>query len=339
MMQALALQQPGALKCITCPVPEPADDEVLIRTSATTICTSDLGDIRDNPFGLELPRILGHEGAGVIAAVGPKVEGLDVGDRVAAHPVIPCQTCVECRRGLEHLCSNLGHLAADREGTFAEYFCIRADRVRRIPDRLEMAEAALLEPVAVCLEAVQRAQVEPGETVLIAGDGPFGVIMARMIRSMGARALLTGRHEYRLAQATGAIGIQVNKLEDPAAAILEHTDGNGVDAAILAVDSQEALDLCIQSLRPRGRLAVFSVMPKQPSVDMLCILCKELEIVGACNDEDLLDEALRLIVEDELSLGQLVSHRIAFADWQDAFRIASDRSEQAMKVALVFPEA
>lgn len=339
VMQALELQQPGQLEQVERRVPQPALREVLIRTSASTICTSDLGDIRDNPFGIELPRILGHEAAGTVAAVGSEVTEIDVGDRVAAHPVIPCGQCVECRRGLEHLCGRLGHLAVDREGTFAEFFCIPANRVRRIPDELDMAEAALLEPIAVCLEAVQRARVQAGETILIAGDGPFGVIIARMVHRIGVQAVLTGRHEYRLEQATGAIPIQANTIDDPAATIMETTDGHGVDAAILAVDSQAALDLCIGSLRPRGRLAVFAVMPNRPSVDMLRILCRELELVGACNDEDLLDEALDVIVRDELHLGQLVSHRVPFKNWEDAFRIAADRSERAMKVALVFPEA
>lgn len=337
-MQALALERPGQLECVERDVPQPSRGEVLIRTAVSTICTSDLGDIRDNPFGIELPRILGHEAAGVVAALGPGVADLNVGDRVAAHPVIPCGDCVECRRGLGHLCSRLGHLAVDREGTFAEFFCIPANRVRRIPDKVDLAEAALLEPVAVCLEAVNRACIRADATVLIAGDGPFGVIMARMAQRIGARVVLTGRHEYRLEKATGATAINVREIDDPTSIIAQATDDRGVDAAILAVDSQEALDLCIASLRPRGRLAVFSIMPNRPSVDMLRILCKELELVGACNDDDLLDEALDLIVGDALQLGQLVSHRVAFQNWQHAFKIASDQPERAMKVALVFPE-
>lgn len=339
MMQALELQRPGELQCVEHPVPSPGGGEVLVRTVATTICTSDLGDIRENPFGIALPRILGHEAAGVVAEVGAGVTALAVGDRVAVHPVIPCGACIECGRGLGHLCARLGHLGVDRGGSFAEFFCIPATRVRRTPETLDMAEAALLEPVSVCLEAVQRSRVQAGESVLIAGDGPFGVMMARLVRRIGAEAVMTGRHAYRMQRATGARTIDVDQSADLLADILRLAGGQGVDAAILAVDSQAALDLCLASLRPRGRLVVFAVMPDRPRIDMLRILVKELELVGACNDQDLLDEALDLIVGDELQLGQMVSHRIPFHNWPEAFRMAGDRPECTLKVALVFPEA
>jgi threonine dehydrogenase-like Zn-dependent dehydrogenase len=132
-MRALQLQAIDRLVEVELSVPEPKPDEVLVRTVATTICTSELNDIAHNPFGIALPRVMGHEGAGVVAAVGESVSQFRVGDRVAAHPVIPCRTCENCRRGLGHLCSNLGHLGLDRDGTFAEFFCIRADRARRLP--------------------------------------------------------------------------------------------------------------------------------------------------------------------------------------------------------------
>ena len=335
-MQALQLRRLGHPERVDLPVPTPGAGEVLIRTSASTICTSDLSDIHDDPFGLPLPRVLGHEAAGVVSAVGPGGAEIAVGDRVAAHPVIPCHQCAECRRGLAHLCRNLGHLAVDRDGTFAEFFRLPCDRVRRIPDALDMSQAALLEPVAVSLEAVRRARVGAGDFVLVAGDGPFGVMIARLAGRTGARTLLTGRHTFRLRRATGATPIHVGEVEDPLAAVRGATDGEGVDAAILAADSQEALDLCLASLRPRGRLAVFAVMPERPRIDMLRLLVNELDLVGACNDEDLLDEALDLIIRDELGLGELVTHRVPFDRWEQALDIAANRPDEALKVSMVF---
>jgi threonine dehydrogenase-like Zn-dependent dehydrogenase len=103
-MRALQLQGLDRLVEVTLPVPQPKPDEVVIRTAATTICTSDLSDIAHNPFGIGLPRVLGHEGAGVVAKAGDEVSSFKVGDRVTAHPVIPCRTCGNCRRGWGHLC-------------------------------------------------------------------------------------------------------------------------------------------------------------------------------------------------------------------------------------------
>ena len=92
-MQALVLDHPGSVELTGMPVPQPGPGEVLVQTLATTICTSDLHDIRENPFGGPLPRVLGHEAAGVVAAVGEGVDGFRPGQRVASHPVIPCRTC------------------------------------------------------------------------------------------------------------------------------------------------------------------------------------------------------------------------------------------------------
>ncbi|HEU0115667.1 MAG TPA: alcohol dehydrogenase catalytic domain-containing protein, partial [Thermomicrobiales bacterium] len=197
-MKALRLVAPGQVELADVPPPAPAPDQALIRTGAATICTSDLADIRGNPFGIPLPVVIGHEGAGTVAAVGADVSGIAPGDRVAAHPVHPCGACAECRRGLGHLCRNLSHFGIDLPGTFAAYFVARRDRVRRLPDGVDFATAALAEPVCVCLEAIRRARVEPGQSLLILGDGPFGALMARLAgRLPDLRIVIAGRHDFR----------------------------------------------------------------------------------------------------------------------------------------------
>ena len=109
-MKALILESAGHLVMKDCPKPAPKNNEALIKTKAATICTSDINDINYNPFGIELPMIMGHEGAGVIEAVGDGVADFAVGDEIAAHPVMPCGKCVSCRRGLSHLCDDMTHL-------------------------------------------------------------------------------------------------------------------------------------------------------------------------------------------------------------------------------------
>jgi threonine dehydrogenase-like Zn-dependent dehydrogenase len=338
-MRALQLQVIDRLVEVQLPMPKPKPDEVLVRTVATTICTSDLNDIAHNPFGMALPRVLGHEGAGVVAALGEGATRFHVGDRVAAHPVIPCRTCENCRRGLGHLCSNLGHLGLDRDGTFAEFFCIRADRARRIPPGVELAAAALLEPVAVCLEAVQRGRIQPGETVLIVGDGPFGVLIARLAsRCEPSRVIVVGRHEFRLRQVPAAITIHDKRTPDVPRVIREANGGHGVDVAVLAAGSPSALELGMACLRARGRLVVFSAVQGTPSVDWFKLHTQELEILGACNDEDLIEAALERLGEAELRLSSLVTHRLPFAEWPRAFELARHGKDKALKVALMFEE-
>jgi len=338
-MRALQLQAIDRLAEVRLPVPAPKPDEVLVRTVATTICTSDLNDISRNPFGIALPRVLGHEGAGVVAALGEGVSQFQVGDRVAAHPVIPCRICENCQRRLGHLCANLGHLGLDRDGTFAEFFCIRADRVRRVPPGIEFATAALLEPVAVCLEAVQRGRLQPGETVLVVGDGPFGLLIARLAsRCEPRKIILVGRHDFRLRQVSAAIALHEKRVPDVPRAIRKASDGRGVDVAILAAGSPAALEVGLASLRARGRLVVFSAVQGIPSVDWFRLHTQELELLGACNDEDLIDPALDRLADAELGLSSLVTHRLPFAQWPRAFELARHGKDEALKVALLFGE-
>lgn len=323
-MQALQLQGTEQLVQVTLPVPVPEDDEVLIQTKAATICTSDLHDISTNPFGIQYPRVMGHEGAGVVVKCGAKVKALLPGDRVAAHPVVPCGVCEECMRGIGHLCSRMGHSGIDRDGCFAEYFVQRADRVRKIPGDISFATGALLEPVAVCLEAVYRAGDIKGKTVLVAGDGPFGNMIARLAQKQGAgRVMVYGKTPFRL----GMI---------PGAEILDAVPERSVDVAILAVGSAEAAESCMKALRPRGRMVVFSAAHQPVLVDLFALHVLELEIAGACNDEDKIEEALACLDDRLLGLENIVTHRVRFDNWEEAFELARNGHDRALKVAIVF---
>lgn len=337
-MRALQLRGIGDLVEVELPTPRPGAGEILVRTAAATICTSDLADIARNPFGIRLPRVLGHEGAGVVAAVGEGVRGFRVGDRVAAHPVIPCGRCETCGRGLGHLCEQMGHLGVDRDGTFAEYFAHPAWRARRIPEGVGFETGALLEPVAVCLEAVRRGRVGPGEGVLVVGDGPFGIIIARLaLRERPRVVVVVGRHDFRLGQVPEAVRINERSVADAGRAVLD-ASGGGVDAAILAAASPEGAELALGALRPRGRLVIFSGLAFPVALDLFRVHVRELEILGACNDEGYIDEALGLLSDARLGLGSLVTHRVPFAEWRRAFALAGGGKDEALKVALVFGE-
>ena len=336
-MQALLLRRVGCVELVEVPAPQPGPGEVLVRTMATTICTSDLRDIAENPFGAPLPRVLGHEGAGVVAAVGEGVEGLHPGQPVAAHPVIPCRACANCLRGLGHLCLQMGHLGLNRDGTFAEYFRIRADRVLPTPAGIDPAVAALLEPVAVCLEAIQRGRVGERDVVLILGDGPFGILMARLAARRGAgRVILVGRHEFRLRRASGALTIHARQTDDVLKAVRQHAGPEGVDVAILCAGSAEAVGLGLAALRARGRLVVFSAIPQAATLDLFRLHTQELEILGSCNDENCHQAALALLTDPELDLGSLVTHRLPLSQWRRALDLAARGKDEALKVALVF---
>lgn len=335
-MKAVRLESVGCARLVEVPPPSAAYDELLVRTGVSTICTSDINDLRANPFGISLPVIMGHEAAGTVAALGAGVRGFAPGDRVAAHPVHPCLRCESCRRGLGHLCDAMGHFAINRPGTFAEFFTVRQDRARKVPTGMDLAVAALAEPVAVCLEALHRARLAKGERLLILGDGPFGVLMSRLARRFGpARVVVAGHHDARLALATGAIAVNTRRVADAPAALREAGEG-GYDAAILAVGRAEACRLAVDLLRPRGRVVVFSAIEGEVLLDLGRLHLKELEIAGACNDEDLFDDAMRALADPALAAGELVTHRFPIEKQAEALAVAGGSDRSAMKVAFVF---
>lgn len=336
-MRALVLSEPGKLMMEEWPVREPKDDELLVKTEAATICTSDLNDIKYNAFGIQTPMVMGHEGAGTVVSVGKKVHGFQPGDRIAAHPVMACGVCKSCRRGLFHLCENMEHLGINREGVFAEYFCIRSDRARKIPDHMEYAAASLMEPVSVCLEGIRRGNVKEGSNCLVIGDGPFGIITARLLQAWHpGSVILVGRHPFRMEKASNALLIDEHKTADVRSEVMRLTAGEGVDSAILCAGTADAVNLGISCLRARGTLSVFSAVPNMPKIDLFQVHVKELNICGSCNDEDFLDQALELIGKEELGLGQLITHRIPFRDWESAFQLAERAKDEALKVTLIF---
>jgi threonine dehydrogenase-like Zn-dependent dehydrogenase len=338
-MKALRLEGIDWLTLIDAEPPRPAAGQVLIRTGAATICTSDLHDLRGNPFDIELPVILGHEGAGTVMAIGADVRTIAVGDRVAAHPVHPCLECPTCTGGMPHLCDNMGHFGLNMQGTFAGSFVARADRVRRIPDGMDFAVAALAEPVCVCLEALHQTGLESGQRLLIVGDGPFGVIMARLAATrFGLHTVIAGHHPTRLAFAAPARTVDLRAASDARDALLAANDDIEYDAAILAVASRDAFTLAMAALRPKGRLVVFAPIPGETPVDLFRLLLKELEIVGSVNDQDLIDEAILALADPALAFHELITHRFGIGDFEQAFEIAeTDRS--AMKVAFTFPSS
>lgn len=339
-MKALRFEAIGRLNLVEVERPRIGADQLLIRTGAATICTSDLHDLQGNPFDIALPVILGHEGAGTVAEVGAEVIGFRVGDRIAAHPVHPCYRCQACNAGMDHLCTEMAHFGLNLPGTFAEFFAVRADRSRAIPDEMDFATAALMEPVCVSLEAVRQANLRPGHSLLIIGDGPFGVLMARLAGEMDlARVVIAGHHAARMAFAPTARAIDLRASPDPADTLRKASGGAGFDAVILAVAAREAVALGLDALRPKGRLVIFAPMPGETPIDLFAVLLRELEIVGSVNDPGLMDEAIAALSQPSLALDDLVTHRFRLDDYREAFALAENRQGAAMKIAFTFDQA
>jgi len=333
------LEAPGIAKMKEIPIPVHGKGEILVQTKAGTVCTSDIMDLKYGIFTENLPMVMGHEAAGIVAAVADDVTDIKTGDEVAVHPVMPCYKCPSCLRGLSHLCDDMGHLCFNRPGVFAEYFVTRPDCVRKKPPEMSFPAASLMEPVCVCMEALTRGNVKQGDRVLITGDGPFGIMISKLCALKEPKQIIhTGFFDNRLKQAAGPLTetININRETNLAEAVMKKTNGEGVDCAILCVSNPEAVDLCIEVLRSRGTLVIFAALGGKTPVDLLRVHLKELNIAGCNNDENYMDEAIRLLGDPALNFKSIITHEIPFSEWEKAFHLADNEKESCLKVSLIF---
>jgi len=267
-MNAQVFNEPLDMKLAEIPSPEIDDDEVLVRVKACGICGSDIAYYYgDSPLETETgkgPLILGHEYSGEVAQVGKAAAALlKEGDRVVCDPVQYCNVCEICRKGQPNLCETKTVLGVSIDGGFAEYSRVKATSCVKLPDNVSYEHGSLTEPLACSYYAVSNLDVQPGQTCVVFGPGPIGLMQLQLIKSSGAGLIiLAGTRDYRLelGKQLGADEI-VNVgekdspyyCEDLKAKVEELTDGKFADRAITSTGSLAAAD---QALAATGRRSV-----------------------------------------------------------------------------------
>ncbi len=248
------------------PVPQINADEVLIKVKACGICGSDIHILHDE-FKNAPPVIIGHEFSGEIVEVGAKVQGWKAGDRVVAELHIKaCGRCRLCRTGNPQICPEKMPLGSGADGAFAEYIKVPAWLLHRVPDNLSYEEAALTEPVAICVHCVlESTGVEPEDFVVILGPGPIGLLSAQIVKAAGAgRVMLTGlaKDEVPRLKIGRELGIDyvINlEEEDPLQKLYRFTRGRGADLVIEASGSEPGINQALTMVRRGGRIAALGM--------------------------------------------------------------------------------
>ncbi|MBM3498400.1 MAG: zinc-binding dehydrogenase, partial [Armatimonadetes bacterium] len=230
-MTAAVLHAPGDLRVERVPVPEPAEGQVLIRVGACGVCGSDVPRVMTKGT-YSFPLIPGHEFAGTIAAVGPRVRGWREGDRVAVFPLIPCNRCEPCAMRWYEMCESYDYLGSRCNGAFAEYVAAPAWNLLKLPKGVSLECAAMTEPAAVARHGLERVGVVPEDTVAIFGAGPIGIMLAQWAAAMGASPVfLTDVRTDKIdaaRRATTATCLDAIQA-DVIAEIRRLTEGAGVD--------------------------------------------------------------------------------------------------------------
>ena len=351
VMQAAVYRGESRLAVESVPVPPIGAGELLIRVAVCGVCPTDVKKITDNL--LAPPRIYGHETAGVVAAVGEGVRGFRPGDRVVVFHHIPCQDCYYCRARVYAQCptyKKVGVTAGFEPagGGYAQYARVMdwivPRGVVRIPDDVSFEVATFVEPVNTCLKAVRRAQLAAGETVLVQGQGPIGLLLLLLAKRAGCRVMVSDLLEERLQVAAG-MGADAQfhpaKVRVPEA-VRALTEGRGLDAVLVAAPSPALVPEALEALRPGGRVLLFAQTSRKDSLQLnaAAVCVDEKSVLGSYSaDIDLQEESARLVFSGALPLARLITHRFPLERITEAIGLATRPRPDSLKILVTVDQA
>jgi threonine dehydrogenase-like Zn-dependent dehydrogenase len=280
-------QSPGSFAVKDMPAPKPGAGEVLIGIRATGLCYTDMSILKGEYKGrkpVPIPLIMGHEAAGVVAAVGAGVGTLRVGQRVAFEVLNGCGKCFNCRSGNKNMCTDWTHLGITCHGTFAEYVVQHESLVHVLPDTVDFADAALLEPLSLTVRSLEHVQPRVGESAVIVGPGTVGLLHLQALRAAGvAKLIVVGldvdKLRFGIAEKLGATRIVNASNENPAEAVLRGTSGRGADILIETASSPKVWDFLLDMMAAKGRMSVFGLYPQAP-FQPLALIRKGVTLFG-----------------------------------------------------------
>jgi L-iditol 2-dehydrogenase len=348
-MRAAVYWGKGDLRVEEIPVPEVGPGEMLVRVEACGICGTDIKKIVKGL--LPGPRVFGHEICGTVARTGAGVRRLREGDRVVVHHHVPCGRCFYCSIQAYAQCevykrngTTAGFEASG--GGFAEYVKAMDWIVERgaisVPDGVLPEEAAFVEPVNTCLKAVRKAGVAKGQTVLVVGQGPIGLLLLQLSRWAGADVLVSDTFADRLEMARrlgASVALDATAVDVPRE-VRALTAGRGADVAVLAAFGQAPFAQAVDATRPGGRIIVFAATSPGETVqiDLGALSAAEKEILTSYSASvDVQDQAAQLVFAREVRVRELVTHRFALDEAPHALEVASHPAPGVLKVVLQPP--
>jgi len=329
----------------TVPVPEIGTGEILIKVHTCGICGTDLKKIATGSHSA--PRIFGHETSGTVAKVSAKVSRWKLGDRVMVFHHIPCGQCYYCRHKTFAQCETYKKVGCTAGfepsgGGFAEYVRVMdwivEKGIVRIPPEASFEQACFVEPVNTCMKGIERMSLQTGETVLVIGQGPIGIVLSTLAKRAGASVITSDLYEQRLTISKGfGLDNAINASHsDIVAEVRKRTEGRGADAAILAVGSNALIRAAMDAVRAGGRVLLFAqTQHGDAAFDPAAVCVDEKTLVGSYSASiDLQQESVRFVMGQEMALERLISHRFALTEAVEALRLAANPQPGSMKIVI-----
>lgn len=316
-------------------VPEPGPGEALVEVRAASICGTDFHVYAWDDWAagrVHPPRIMGHETAGVVAALGPGAAGVDVGDHVSIETHITCGICHSCRTGQGHICENVQIIGVDRDGSFAQYVAVPAANLWRNPSDMPFDVAAAQEPLGNAVHTVFAGEIA-GKSVLITGLGPIGLFAVGVARAAGAGRIIAtevSAYRRRLGEEMGAdLVIDPTSAEDLPAIVREHTGGDGVDVVLEMSGHPLAIRDGIRSAVMGGRVSLLGLPSNAVTLALSeDVIMRGITLQGITGRRmfDTWYKARALLESGRLDIAPLITHRFPLSRYADAMDLLHEGS-------------
>ncbi|HWY58991.1 MAG TPA: zinc-dependent dehydrogenase [Terriglobales bacterium] len=344
-MRAAVYRGVNEVRVENVPVPTIGPGELLVRVHTCGICGTDLKKIASGSHSA--PRIFGHETSGVVAAAGKEVSEFKPGDRVVVFHHIPCGECYYCRHKTFAQCETYKKVGCTAGfepsgGGFAEYVRVMDWIVNRgtvrVPDGVSFEQACFVEPVNTCMKGIETLQLLSGESVLVMGQGPIGIILSTLAKRSGARVITSDLYPERLTISTTfglEYGIDASRA-DTVKVVREQTEGRGADAAIVAVGGNALIRTAMDAVRPGGRVLLFAQTVRgEAAIDPAAICVDEKRLLGSYSASvELQKDSVRFVMSREMDLERLISHRFPLSNSVEALRLAAHPQPDSMKIVI-----
>jgi len=347
-MKSARLHEPGhPLKVEQIPVPKVGPGDVLIRVRAAGICGTDLhiqdGELIQIPgveaSNMELPIVLGHEISGTVEEVENSISDFQIGDRVLVDPAISCGRCYYCIIGAYTLCEKRASYGESADGGFEEYVCIRKENVYKFSSDIDFDEAAILtDSLATPFHALERLNVQPGDSVALFGIGGLGMNAVQLAKLRGAYvfAIDVLDEKLKIAKEMGA-DVVINAREtDPAIRIKNLTSGRGADCSIEMVGGRVTIEAAIRSVRRGGKVGVVGGSNEEFKVGIRQLLWNDITIYACFGQlKPYLPRMLSLLSMKKINLKRMITNRLALEDVNEGFRILREKVDNPIRVVLI----
>ena len=331
----------GATEVREVPVPSIGPDDVLVETAYIGICGSD-PHMHHNKvsYKVNVPLILGHEFAGVIAEVGANVSGWKVGDRVTSETHADyCGKCVMCRTNNYHVCRERKGYGFQIDGAFAKYVRVPSRILHKVPENVSLKEAALTEPLCVAYSSlVKHSPLKPGDLVVIIGPGPIGLLCTKIASILGASDIVvvgTDGDDARMeiAKKMGATMTINSSQQDPVPIIMGMRDGYGANLVVDAAGFSPTLKLSLDVVRPCGQINKIGWGPGPVGFSLDQLISKAVALQGTFSHTwDVWEKCLVLMGERTVDLGEVITHELPLDQWQKGFDLME--TKEGLKIVL-----